>query len=143
MHVGSRAIIHPIEKYYFSKSFWSKNVISHCFSCNFVEFFHFCVVCNVFDLAPKLQMVWLKLAQNMEAYHVCITYLARAISKYLCFCSMYWSKLSNLCCFVSCFVVFYYFFLFLNCNTRALIAIAMLYFNFYHFKSYHQQTIMH
>ena len=40
----------------------------------------------------------------MAAYHVCITYLACAILKSLCFDFMYWSKLENFCCFAVVFL---------------------------------------
>ena len=106
MRVGSRAIIHHLEKYHFVQSILCKNAISYCFSCNFAKFCRFWMVCNVFDLAPTLWMLWWKLQQNTQAYHVCIKYLARAICKLLCFRCIYWSKLMNLCCFVSILLFF-------------------------------------
>ena len=112
MLVGSRAIIRTIEKYAFVKSILLKNVISYCFLCNFAKFCRFSVVCNIFDLAPRLWVVWWVSPQNMQAYHVCIMYLARAIFKSVCFCWMYWSKLRNLCCFVWRVIVFLLFSLF-------------------------------
>ena len=112
MSMRSRAIIHHVEKYYFLHRIWSQNLNSYCFFCNFAKFCRFCVVCSVLDLVSKLWMLWYMSQQNMEAYHVCNTYPARAISKCLCFDCMYWSKLMNLCCFVWCFVVLLLFSLF-------------------------------
>ena len=112
MRVGSHAIIHHVQKYLFSERIWSQNVIFYCFLRNCIKFCRFCVMCNVLDLAPKIYAFWCRLQQNMEAYHVCIKYLARAIFKFVCFCNMYSPMLMNLCCFVWCFIVFLLFSLF-------------------------------